>query len=79
MKFAGLCDHFGPGCRMISLSAAEVDVSLQAALYETWATADLLRPQLLDAAERQVEAGRLAYDRLAEIISTKATRPVLVA
>ncbi len=79
MKFAGLIDHFGDGCRMISLSAADFDSSLQSALHETWTTADLLRPQLLDAAERQVEAGRLAYDHLAELISTKGNRAELVA
>jgi polysaccharide pyruvyl transferase WcaK-like protein len=79
LKFAGLIDHFGEGCRMISLSAQDFEAALEAALHEIWATADLLRPHLLAAAERQVEAGQFAYDRLAEIIGTRTGDKELVA
>jgi hypothetical protein len=44
---------------------------LRDAILESWRTAAELRPSLLRAAEKQVEAGRRAYDTLCSIIAAE--------
>lgn len=82
-KFEGLADQFGTGCRIVSRSDHAFATRLGDAVLDVWTGADELRPHLLGAAARQVEAGRRAYDVLAEIIAdesrTAGKQPALVA
>lgn len=69
-KFLGLSDQFGAGCTPVSLAGSNVARRLTDAIDAAWASADEIRPQLLRAAERQVEAGRAAYQRFHDLISS---------
>ncbi|MFM7571666.1 MAG: hypothetical protein ACKO4S_00785 [Snowella sp.] len=37
-------------------------------IYQLWESAEILRPQLLEAAQKQIELGQTAYKRLYEIV-----------
>lgn len=63
-KFQGLAGEFGGGCAVLPADAADFPAKLSAAIDEAWDQAEALRPQLLAAADRQIKAGRAAYDRL---------------
>jgi polysaccharide pyruvyl transferase WcaK-like protein len=71
-KFLGLADEFEVGVRVVRLREDAIESRLGAAIDEVWATADELRPHLLDSAKRQIDTGRSAYRRLAEIVSEGA-------
>ncbi|HZO87543.1 MAG TPA: polysaccharide pyruvyl transferase family protein [Chthonomonadaceae bacterium] len=62
-KFLGLADMFGIGCAVVSLEDARLPTTLSRAIEEAWCTAEAVRPRLLAAAERQIEAGQAAYQR----------------
>ena len=65
-KFRGLVDAFGAGCQVVDLDDPDLAVELPAAIDRAWNHADALRPALLTAAERRIEAGRSAYALLFE-------------
>jgi polysaccharide pyruvyl transferase WcaK-like protein len=67
-KFLGLADQFGPGCEVMVLDDSCLSERLEATADHLWQTADLLRPGLLAAAQRQIEAGRAAYQRLYDLV-----------
>jgi colanic acid/amylovoran biosynthesis protein len=69
-KFLGLRDQFGDGCTPIMLDADDLAGALEAAIEEAWAQDPGLRAQLVAAGERQLEAGRAAYNRLFEIVES---------
>jgi polysaccharide pyruvyl transferase WcaK-like protein len=74
-KFLGLADQFGPGCRLVSLDTPGALAKVSASLRELWAAAEALRPQLLEAAKRQLDAGHRAY---AGIVPLAGSRPGIV-
>ncbi len=71
-KFMGLADQFGPGCRVVCLDDEHLQEGLSAAIEAAWDAAGEVRPQLLEAAARQVEMGRAAYRRIYELVTTKS-------
>ena len=70
-KFQGLKDLFGSGCRLISMSSDSFSRTLATVTLETWNDAPSLRPALIVAAEKQIDAGRRAYATLSSIIATE--------
>lgn len=84
LKFEGLRDQFGDGCVAIARSRLNFPSALSDATLSAWNDAEKLRPHLLSAAVRQVNAGHRAYDRLAAIMAAECggiamSRPELVA
>jgi polysaccharide pyruvyl transferase WcaK-like protein len=67
-KFQGLADQFGVGCDVILLGDKEFAQKLASSIYQLWESAEILRPQLLEAARQQIELGQTAYKRLYEIV-----------
>lgn len=67
-KFAGLEELFGAGCETLSTGDPALGARLGAAVRRAWACADAVRPRLLAAAERQVEAGERAFARAAAMV-----------
>jgi polysaccharide pyruvyl transferase WcaK-like protein len=67
-KFKGLRTSFGRGCIIVDLSDKAASVILAKAIEETWNSADTLRPDLLNAATRQIEKGRTAYQRVKRML-----------
>jgi colanic acid/amylovoran biosynthesis protein len=72
-KFLGLAEQFGGGCSIVALSGERTAERLTDAIDAAWAGAEEVRPALLEAAERQIAAGRAAYGRLLDLVP--ATRP----
>jgi polysaccharide pyruvyl transferase WcaK-like protein len=70
-KFLGLVEQFGPGCRLVSLDTSGALATVSSSLRELWAAADELRPQLLAAAMRQIDAGHRAYARIGELVGAR--------
>jgi polysaccharide pyruvyl transferase WcaK-like protein len=68
VKFRGLADQFGEGVEVLSLSDGRFREQLMEKILAGWAQAEGWRPRLLQAAERQVLAGRGAYERLREMV-----------
>jgi len=68
-KFQGLADLFGTGCAVVDLHGPDPEAALLSAIDVLWEGADLLRPGLLDAADRQIALGEAAYARAQEIIT----------
>jgi len=67
-KFHGLADQFGAGCVVLNADDPQLPAKLQAAMDQTWRDAEVLRPQLLLAAETQVAAARAAYAKLPALL-----------
>jgi len=67
-KFQGLADQFGVGCDVILLGDQEFAQKLASSIHQLWESAEILRPQLLEAARQQIELGQTAYQRLYEIV-----------
>ena len=67
-KFQGLADQFGVGCDVILLGDQEFSQKLASSIHQLWESAEILRPQLLKAAQHQIELGQTAYKRLYEIV-----------
>jgi colanic acid/amylovoran biosynthesis protein len=73
-KFLGLADQFGTGCESVFLTDPQWPGTLAAAIDKMWQLAEQARPQLLDAARRQVELSRAAYQHFRELISSQVRR-----
>lgn len=71
VKFRGLADQFGEGVEVLSLSDNLFGQKLVQTTLNAWGRAESLRPRLLSAAERQVSAGRAAYERLRAIVEAR--------
>ena len=67
-KFLGLAEQFGGGCEMVSLDKPDFPQTLQNAIDRAWQNAPAQRAALLEAAARQIQAGRAAYERLRTLI-----------
>ena len=59
---------FGVGCDVILLGDEEFAQKLASSINQLWESAEMLRPQLLEAAQQQIELGQTAYQRLYEIV-----------
>jgi polysaccharide pyruvyl transferase WcaK-like protein len=64
-KFLGLADQFGAGLETVEIAESGWGSHLEAAITRAWASAEALRPVLLDAAARQMELSRQAYRTVA--------------
>ncbi len=65
-KFLGLQDQFGLGCETVLLDAPDACQKLASAMNSAWQSAEMVRLPLLEAARRQVDLSRQAYDRVRE-------------
>jgi len=74
-KFYGLQEQFGGLVGVVPLTGDHLATRLGSAIDEAWRGADDVRPRLLELAARQVAAGRSAYDRLRDLLSTRSVRP----
>ena len=75
-KFHGLRDEFGCGCEIVSLESRDFEFDLGQAIDRLWQNAEELRPQLLKAAESQIELATEGYERLRAVVSgSRATIP----
>lgn len=75
-KFGGLVDEFGPGCQIVHLNDPALLTNLAAAIDSLWQAAEILRPQLLAAAQRQIDLGHRAYQQLYRLIEQKRISPL---
>ena len=69
-KFNGLADMFGTGCTVLRVNRPDFEDSLREAVHAAWETAPEVRPQLLEAAERQIEAANAAYARMSNTLQS---------
>ena len=69
-KFNGLAAQFGAGCHVELLRAADFPARLERSIEAAWGEADAIRPRLLDAAARQIDAGKQAYHALRAIVNS---------
>jgi len=67
-KFRGLQDLFGSGCRYVNGAKRGWDEELQIAAADLWNNAWYWETELLQAAKRQAEVSRAAYDELYGIV-----------
>lgn len=70
-KFLGLADQFGGGLELLQMDAGDFRQQLDRALDRTWATAEQVRPMLLEAAARQIALSRNAHRSVAELAVAK--------
>ena len=67
-KFQGLADQFGVGCEVILLDDQEFSQKLVASINKLWEKAEIFRPQLLEAARKQIDLGQNTYKKLYGIV-----------
>ena len=70
-KFEGLAAQFGCGYAVQRADDPQFAGHLSAAVDRAWRESDLVRPELLNAAERQIAAGREAYARLPALVASR--------
>jgi polysaccharide pyruvyl transferase WcaK-like protein len=70
-KFRSLADEFGSGCQMVYLGDEQFQSQLAAAIDKAWESAEQVRPQLLDAAKRQILLASRAYRHLYEVVESR--------
>jgi colanic acid/amylovoran biosynthesis protein len=70
-KFAGLAHQFGGGCETVSVADDGDLPALRAAIQKAWESAPMLAEGLRAAAMRQIDASRLAYQRLKQLPATE--------
>jgi colanic acid/amylovoran biosynthesis protein len=68
-KLKGLADMFEIGCTVLRADRSDIEEVLEEAVTKAWESAEEVRPRLLDAAEKQVEAADAAYARLEESLA----------
>ena len=73
-KFRGLAAQFGDSCEVVLLDDRKFPLRLREAIDKLWASADELRPHLLESASRQIALGQAAYRRIREIVELKRGR-----
>ncbi len=69
-KFQGLEDQFGIGCETLYLDDPKVYENLPAALEKAWQSAELVRYPLQQAALRQIELSRSAYEQVRDMLDS---------
>jgi polysaccharide pyruvyl transferase WcaK-like protein len=70
-KFEGLADQFPGGCIPILMSKESFAMELESNLHALWEEAEQLRPQLLKAAQQQIESGYIAYKKVHQLVNHK--------
>ncbi len=70
-KFFGLADQFGTGCKIVLLNNEQPADELMLSIENAWSSAEQIRPQLLEAAKRQVESSWAAYRRVYELVASR--------
>jgi colanic acid/amylovoran biosynthesis protein len=73
-KFRGLEDQFGLGCETVFLSESELPEKLNAALERAWKSAEEVRVPLQEAARRQIELNRSAYEQVKVLLTSRMAR-----
>lgn len=73
-KFLGLRDLFGIGVFPVDLSVPEWTSNLMWQANEAWETAPSSRIQLIQAADRQIECGRAAYNEFRTLVDDRFAR-----
>jgi colanic acid/amylovoran biosynthesis protein len=74
-KYDGLEMLFGTGCETVMLDDAQLETSLRDAIERAWDRADEMRPQLIEAAERQVRWGEAAFARAMTFVPPTTVQP----
>lgn len=72
-KFLGLEAQFGAGCSVVMVDSPRVKEETIAAMERLWRSAPELRERLQQAASRQINAGRDAYGRIANLTTVSST------
>jgi hypothetical protein len=67
-KFEGLKDMFGGGLTLLNPTTDNFSCHLREATSQLWANAPTMRPSLLDAARRQIQASRRSYSELTDYL-----------
>lgn len=67
-KFFGLETMFGAGCTVVETNEHDLEQRVAEATKDLFANATELRPGLLRAAERQIQACRELYDRMRDVV-----------
>lgn len=67
-KFEGLAHQFGDGCCILRLGTPDFCSELQRIVRRLWTNASCLRPELLECAERQQQAGTSAYAHISSLL-----------
>ena len=71
-KLFGLATEFGAqGCQILMLKDEDLAENLRKAIDFAWSSAESLRPQLLDAAERQIDLGYSAYHKIFSLAASR--------
>lgn len=70
-KFLGLLDLFGEGLQIVRLDDENLCQQIEAAVDRAWNSAGQVRPVLLNSAQKQIEMGQAAYQRIFELVSEK--------
>ena len=73
-KFMGLADQFGSGCKVIVLDDKQARDRLVNSVDTAYGLAEQVRPQLLEAAERQIALSRAAYQRIYELVESRKAK-----
>jgi colanic acid/amylovoran biosynthesis protein len=74
-KLSGLATEFGAeGCQILMLKDENLEDKLLKAIDFVWSSAERLRPQLLEAAKRQIEMGHDAYQKIFSLMGSKRSR-----
>ena len=68
-KFLGLADQFGITCELVFLDDPQLKEKLPVAIDRAWKSAEKVRPQLLEAAQKQITLGQIAYQKIPELVS----------
>lgn len=68
-KFWGLEDQFGEGCQTVLLDRQDFTQRFRDAVENAWQNAERLRPLLLSAGLRQIEASRRSYEKLKNLVA----------
>jgi polysaccharide pyruvyl transferase WcaK-like protein len=71
-KFLGLGDQFGLGCKTLFVRDPDLSNKLAAAIDMAWQSAGTLRQSLKEAARRQIQLSRGAYERFKNLVAGKA-------
>ena len=66
IKFGGLADQFGNGCQVLGLSDKDFQKKMTQASDWLWESAEMLRPNLIEAARYQIENGMKGYQHIQE-------------
>ena len=69
-KLMGLANEFGSGCLVVLLDDKQLKEKLTDAIETVWQSAEQIRPHLLQAASRQIEAGQAVYQRIFELVES---------